>query len=247
MLKRILKYLLIAIIAGYTLFAVIVIPSSPKTEVCKGVYVDVNDDGMNIISNDEIMDILMEEGFDPTGKELNDSVCGEIESFMNNISIIKECQVYRNFKGYVMVNIDCRIPIVKVQDEKNDVYYIDEEGYIIHGIHKALYLPVASGHIDDSMANEITAIAKAINGDEFWSSQIEQIYFDKNKKAILVPLVGNHIIEFGKVENIEKKFRKLYTFYQNGMNEIGWNKYSKLNVEFNDKVICTKRERYGKK
>jgi cell division protein FtsQ len=58
----------------------------------------------------------------------------------------------------------------------------------------------------------------------------------------MVPRVGNHIIEFGEAENIEEKLDKLYTFYLNGMNKIGWNKYSKLNIEFGNKVICTQRK-----
>ena len=247
MLKQIFKYLIIAIFAGYALFAIIAIPSSKKTEVCRGVLVNVDDNDMNIINRDEIIDILKNERLDPTGKMLDNIVCGDIETYMNNISAIKECQVYKSTKGYVVVNVDCRIPIVKVHDEENSVYHIDNEGNIITGIQKALYLPVVSGHVDKSMAKDITAMAEEINRDKFWSSQIEQIYFDKNGKIILIPRVGNHIIEVGEADNIEKKFIKLYTFYQNGMNNIGWNKYNKLNIEFSDKVICTKRDRYGKK
>ena len=247
MLKRIIKYLLVAIIAGYALFALFIIPSSKKKGVCRGVLVKVDDNDMNIISRDEILEIIKERGLDPTGKELDNFICGDIEMFMNGISIIEECQVYKSFKGYVMVNIDCRIPIVKVHDMDNSVYHIDENGNRIEGIHKALYLPIASGHVNDSTAKCITAIAKRINEDRFWTAQVEQIYLDKNQKVILVPRAGNHIIEFGKAENIDKKLQKLYTFYQNGMNEIGWNKYSKINIEFSDKVICTKREKYGKK
>ncbi len=247
MLKKIFKYLLVALFAGYALFAIVIIPSFKKTEVCNGMLVSVDDNGMNIISSDEVLDILEKEGIDPTGKELDSILCSDIETYINNISIIDKCQVYKSIKGYVIVNIDCRIPIIKVQDKNNAIYHIDNNGNIIHGIHKALYLPVANGEIVDSMRNDITAIAKTIRKDKFWSSQIEQIYFDKNKKIVMVPRVGNHIIEFGEAENIEKKFRKLYTFYQNGMNNIGWNKYSKINIEFSDKVICTKRDRYGKK
>lgn len=247
MLKRIFKYLLIALFAGYALFAVAIIPSFKKTEVCNGMLVDVDDNGMGIITNDEIVEMLEKEGFNPTGKNLDDIVCGDIEKFMNSISLIDECQVYKSIKGYVIVNVDCRKPIIKVHDKNNTAYHIDDKGTIIHGIHKALYLPVANGEIVDSMKNDITAIAKVIRKDDFWNSQIEQIYFDKNGKIVLIPRVGNHIIEFGRAEDIEKKFRKLYTFYHNGMNNIGWNKYSKINIEFSDKVICTKRERYGKK
>ena len=91
MLKRIFKYLLVAIIAGYTLFAVAVIPSFKETGVCKGVLVNIDDNGMGIISSDEVTDMLNKENLDPTGKELDKSTCCDIELFMNNISLIEEC------------------------------------------------------------------------------------------------------------------------------------------------------------
>ena len=59
----------------------------------------------------------------------------------------------------------------------------------------------------------------------------------------MVPRVGDHIIELGKAEQVEEKLEKLYTFYKQGMNNVGWNKYSKVNIEFNDKVICTRKEK----
>ena len=243
MLKRIFKYLLAAVIVCYTLFALIYFPSLKREGICQGVLVNVNDSELEIISRDEVMEILKEEGLDPSGRNINDFHCCDIENFMDNISLIEKCEVYKSIKGYAVIDIDCRIPIIKVYDKNNRTYHVDRKGNIIDGIHKALYLPIASGCIDDSIAtNDVVAMAKAINEDEFWSSQIEQIHFDEQKHITMVPRVGNHIIEFGEAENIEEKLDKLYTFYLNGMNKIGWNKYSKLNIEFGNKVICTQRK-----
>ena len=243
MFKRILKYLLVAVIVCYTLFALIIIPLDKKNGTCQGVLVNVNDNGLEIISRDEILDILKKEGLDPSDKNINGFYCSDIENFIDSISLVEKCQVYKSIKGYTVIDIDCRIPIIKVFDKDNKIYHIDKKGNIVHGINKALYLPVANGCIDDSIAtNDVIAIARAINDDRFWSSQIEQIYFDKNRHITMIPRVGSHIIEFGEAQDIEEKFEKLYTFYQNGMNKIGWNKYSKLNIEFGNKVICTQKK-----
>lgn len=247
MFKRILKYLLAVAIVCYASFALFVIPSKEKSGICQGVLINVDDNEMEIISRDEVMDIIKKEGLDPSGKDIGEFYCRDIENFVDSISLVDKSQVYKSIKGYTVIDIDCRIPIVKVYDNENRSYYIDEKGNIIYGIHKALYLPIANGYINDSIAiDDVMRIAKAINGDRFWSSQIEQIYFDKNRKITLIPRVGNHIIEFGEAKEIEKKFDKLYTFYQEGMNRIGWNKYSKLNIEFGNKVICTQRNKYDK-
>ena len=45
------------------------------------------------------------------------------------------------------------------------------------------------------------------------------------------------------VDNASEKLDKLYTFYSKGLNSMGWEKYEKLNIEFNDKVIGTKKNK----
>ena len=54
--------------------------------------------------------------------------------------------------------------------------------------------------------------------------------------------MGNHVIELGTIRQIDEKFENLKAFYQKGLNTVGWNKYSKLNIKISNKVICTKRD-----
>mgnify|MGYP000956836569 FL=1 len=42
-------------------------------------------------------------------------------------------------------------------------------------------------------------------------------------------------------ENYKKKFRNLRAFYLQGLNNVGWNKYEKISLRFDNQVICTKR------
>ena len=41
----------------------------------------------------------------------------------------------------------------------------------------------------------------------------------------------------------QEKFEKLKTFYEKGLNQVGWNKYSRISLEFNNQIICTKKEK----
>ena len=76
-----------------------------------------------------------------------------------------------------------------------------------------------------------------------WKAQIQQINVTPAKELELVPQVGDHIIFLGKPGNYENKFDRLKTFYKKGLNEIGWNKYSRISLEFNNQIICTKKEK----
>jgi len=57
----------------------------------------------------------------------------------------------------------------------------------------------------------------------------------------LIPRVGAHLILFGSIDNYERKFRNLKIFYEQGLNNIGWNKYEKINLKFDNQIVCTKK------
>lgn len=242
MLKKILKIIIILLFLSYAVFAFIVLPLMKDEGVCKYMLINIEHNDLGAISRDSIIGLLKDEELYPIGKKTDNIDCYKIENYIKDISIIRSCQVYMNTKGYVNVDIECKIPSIRVINDIGRTYCVDSEGDIIENIQKALYLPVVTGCITDDMArNELKEIANAIDGNAFWTAQIEQIHFDENREVIIIPRVGDHIIELGKAEDIEEKLHKLYTFYQKGMNTVGWNKYSKLNIEFNEKVICTKR------
>ena len=86
MFKRILKYLIVAVIVCYALFALCVIPSFKESGVCRDVIINVNDNEMEIISRDEVMELLKKEGLDPSGKKIDGFNCYDIENFIDSIS-----------------------------------------------------------------------------------------------------------------------------------------------------------------
>jgi len=45
-----------------------------------------------------------------------------------------------------------------------------------------------------------------------------------------------------KLDGFERKLERVKAFYERGLNQVGWNKYSRINVEFSNQIICTKRE-----
>ena len=72
---------------------------------------------------------------------------------------------------------------------------------------------------------------------------IEQINVTPKQELELVPRVGSHILFLGKAEDYNEKFRKLQTFYEKVLSQVGWNKYERISVEFNNQIICTKKEK----
>jgi cell division protein FtsQ len=84
-------------------------------------------------------------------------------------------------------------------------------------------------------------MADLIQSDPFWDSQIVQVYVNGKGEYELIPRVGSHIILLGTGEQIETKFFKLRTLYEEGFSRQGWNQYEIINLKYDKQVICTKR------
>lgn len=241
MLKKILIITAAVLLGGYLIFALLFLTPGYDEELCKGVEIFMEEE-QKVLTVQNVENIIKSKKLDPTGKPMKDIDCAVIEKTIKEYSLVESCECYKTHKGLVGIRVKNKMPIMQVFDENGKEFFIDDSGCIIEGVQNALYLPVASGHIEHSMADgELLAVARFLQGNKFWNQQIEQVYFTPKKEVILIPRVGNHAIELGVVENLDEKLEKLKEFYEKGLNEIGWNKYKKLNIEFKDKVIGTKK------
>lgn len=124
-----------------------------------------------------------------------------------------------------------------------DNYYIDHSGKIMNAAGKPIHVAVATGFIDRKFAQqELYELGLYLQRNPFWKAQVEQINVTPKKELEIVPRVGDHILFLGKATDFEEKFSKLQTFYSKVLNRIGWNKYERISIEFNNQIIGTKKE-----
>lgn len=242
MLKKIVLSTVAFIAGTYMILALTCFTKRPADTPCQGIDVSIIGDKYEMLDNEKISSLLEAKGLNPKGKPMNKIDCNKIEEAIKGSSLIKDCQCYKTHRNLIGIRISSRTPIMQVFDKNGKEFYIDDSGNIINGVPTAVYLPLASGNIDTDMAkNELLEIATYLQENRFWKEQTEQIYFTPKKEIILIPRVGNHTIELGSCENLSNKLETLEKFYKKGLNKVGWNKYEKLNIEFNNQVIGTKR------
>ena len=243
-MKRILSIIVLALLSGYILFAAIVFCRKPAGQVCQGVRLEIRDSlGTGYMSSKDVTDLLTKSNLDPTGRPLDEVSLSTIEKTLESSPIIASCECYKTISGHVTVEIKCRRPILRIITDSNDSYYLDEEGDIIEHIAYAVYIPIATGHITRAYAQkELYALAQYLQSEELWNAQIEQIHVNSQGEIELIPRVGDHIISLGRPGDYEQKFSKLQTFYEKGLNKIGWDRYSRISIDYNNQVVATKRE-----
>jgi cell division protein FtsQ len=106
---------------------------------------------------------------------------------------------------------------------------------------------IATGHISMAYAQKkLARLGSFILKSPLWHHQIEQLNVLEDGTVEIVPRIGDHIVYLGSPVNIQSKLNRLEKFYRYGLSEAGWNKYSYINLEFDNQIICKKRKKGNK-
>jgi cell division protein FtsQ len=258
-MKKILKiFALIPLL--YLLVLPVYFAGSVSSKPCKGVSIDLKDSSQyHFVTKKQLLNLAYGGSGKILGQPLKSLNLPEIE---NRVSVLKElrtAEVYETIDGVLHVYADQREPIMRIMPDDGGDYFLDEDGVVVRS--RNLYTPrlhVAGGNITitKAMLNGISVLdttikntilrdlyefVNYINDDDFWSAQIDQIYVDNNDEIDLIPRVGSMMVHLGTIENYKGKLRNLEAFYNKVLPEVGWNKYSLINLEFKDQVVCKKR------
>lgn len=217
--------------------------------------------GNYFIDTSCIEDIIREQ----TGVYEGHPVCKhslkKLNETINSIAFTDHVKTFRTISGKLGVEIALRSPVIRIIGNNYESFYIDESGYVfpLSELHTARVI-IATGDIGadipvganvskkDEEGNKAAGekmaglfeLASFIHGDAFWKAFIDHIYVLPNGKLELIPKNGYHIIEFGRPESIEEKFGKLKAFYLFGLPGKGWHYYRRVNLEYNNQIICSK-------
>lgn len=254
-LRNIISWLLI----GFYIIVILGFISEKHSSVlCNHIDVHILDSGMsNFISSQDVIDMLKQSDLKLLGEPIETVNTNHVEVTLLMNGIIKTSEVYITENGELNIEITQREPVVRVINKNNLGYYLDNEGTIIPVSEKCSpHVLVANGFIhepfkvsktkniydnyDKHIYYDLVELVKFIHADEFWNSQIVQIYVNENQEFELIPRVGAHIILFGDITDYREKFDKLYTLYTEWLNKNNWNEYLYINLKYKNQVVCTK-------
>ncbi|WP_289054071.1 cell division protein FtsQ/DivIB [Carboxylicivirga marina] len=241
-MKRWKNILFLIIIGMYFPVTISFVSVYKSNVVCGEITTSITDSIDNqFVTADELTEIALDKYPALLGSKMQDVDCHQMETFFQKHPAIEKCEVYLTYGGALHLDVKQREPLVRVFDN-NDTYYLDMNGDKMPLFkNHAAHVLVASGFIKRlSSFEDLLCISKMIYEDSFWKAQIEQIYVSEKGELTLVPRVGDHIIEFGKVEDSEMKFRNLKALYTQGWDAREWNLYKKVSLKYKGQVVCTK-------
>lgn len=243
MIKKLAIVFLLLGLACYFVAAVTVLNRPSGDVVCSGVEVFVDDSlQTGFIHSKEVMQMLGEQKCNPVGRLMDEVALGQVEAVLLKSPYIEDVTAYKTPGGKVCIAIRQRLPILHVMPDGGEDYYIDRTGSQMPKSYFSAHLPVATGHITrEYAARKLVRLAGMIQEDEFWNNQIQQIYVTSAGEVELIPRVGEHTILLGEPVRLADKLARLKKFYTEGLNKVGWNKYSVINLKYDNQVVCKKK------
>jgi cell division protein FtsQ len=174
----------------------------------------------------------------------------DVEKKIKSEPFIKDAQLYSDLKGNLVVKTELRRPIARLVRNDGPDGYIAEDGTVMPVSDKftARVVLMSGSYVnqllkqnnvnDTEDGKNLIALLNVIREDDFWAAQIAQLDIDSKARITLFPQVGDEKIEFGKPENIEVKFKKLMIFYKEILPRMGWNKYGRVNLEYEGQIVA---------
>ena len=258
-MKKALKILIVV-----PLLYLVLLPAffadSTNAKIVTGVEIIISDSSdYQFVTKDYLYNLLYNNSGNIVGKPIKEVSLNDIEKNIQTVRELRTAEAYMTIDGKVKIWVKQRQPIMRVMPDAGGDYFVDNEGVVIRKRNlnsPRLHIVMGNINISQAMLNgtsvldttiknsslkDIYHLVSYIKKDDFLSAQIDQIYVDGSNAINIIPRVGNHVVRLGSIENFKEKLGNLEAFYKNVLPEVGWNKYSVINLEFKDQIVCKRR------
>jgi len=164
----------------------------------------------------------------------------DLETALKSNPMIKTAEVYLTVNGEVRADVEQRKPIARVNT--NASYYIDEDGLFMPlSENRSARVPLITGHILKNDIGSVYQMARKIHEDEFLKVHIVEIIQHPDNSISLKTRELDFEIFIGRLVHLDKKINNLKAFFQKAIKDGTLANYSKVNLQFNNQVVCTKK------
>jgi cell division protein FtsQ len=243
-LKKILIILASVLVIGYLVFAAIYFNSSSYNRVVKRFDVVVRDSlRTQFVQAEDIVSLVKRLELYPVGKTFGEINTLQIRDSILTNQLVQSAEVFTTARGTVVASVRQREPILRVISDTRGRFYVDSRREIMPtSTNFVLYVPLATGAINEEFAQEeLYDFALFLNRNPYWNAWVEQIVVRRNQDVELIPRVGDFRIIMGNLDNYAAKLDKFSLFVDRGLNTVGWNRYSEINLRFENQVVAVRR------
>ena len=253
--KNIFKILMISMWSAIGIGGIILLIAAMKKkdhQMCTGYEVVITGPEEQLfIDKNDVEELLFGNNRQIANKSFESFDLFKMEAKLEKNVWIEDAELFFDNNGILKIRVKEREPVARIFTVTGSTYYVDTSCTQLPLSDKlTAHLPVFTGFPTDRkklgkedslLMRQIVHISQFIDKNSFWKDQIEQIDITQARTFEMIPLVGNHIVTIGNGNDIEKKFAKLFIFYQQVMSKTGFDSYQKLDLQFAKQIIATKK------
>jgi len=162
-----------------------------------------------------------------------------LEFELNKIELVRKSDVFIDVNGTMIIDIEQRKPIARFIDNKS---YLDEDGLVMpKSKYYSARVPVIKGYANtQDQLDLIYQLTNYIKDDKFLSQSATEILIDSNSNFSIKLRDYRFKILIGQLNNLDLKIKNFKAFYINASANQILNKYSVINLQFDNQVVCVK-------
>ena len=163
-----------------------------------------------------------------------------LEKSINNHEMVEKSEVFVSVDGVLKAVVKQKTPVVRIVTSQES-YYLDYMGtkMPLSEIHTAR-VPLVKGTITNENKQLVSDLFRYIYADEFLRKNIIGVEILPSGSVKMKNRNFDFTIEFGKIINVEEKFKNYQAFFQKAVQDKTIEKYKNINLKFTQQVVCTK-------
>jgi cell division protein FtsQ len=226
-----------------------------RVNIQKGQNVD------ELISKREVDSIVHSHFGLLQGTPMSQIDVGAIQVAVNRHPAIQSCNVYMGVDGILNIDIQQRAPMFRVMNSDGSGFYVDTLGqsfnlldrsvaYVpivsVEGVMGAMEFPATRAYYDENTLgltylDELIMFGNHMRKHADLKDWTEHVHLTAMGTLEVIPRIGRHVIDYGSIYNLEMKTKMLFQFYRSQLYITDLEKYSRINLNFENQVICEKR------
>lgn len=249
-MKRSVKISLIVLGAALLAVLVVVLNVSRSNSQVRGLEADIRYGSTPmLVSGQTVVDSVVAALPTLMQQQVKAVDCEAVAEAARRVPFLTNVSASVSVSGRVVVRADQRRPIARLFHGDRE-RYLDREGAVfpVSRVGNCNVLVAGGDFTDplrpDSLDAQLTAlwqVASYLDSESRYSKLIDQIFVERDGDIMMVPKVGDHVVELGDANDLDGKFANLVAFYRKGMPRAGWDTYSKISLKFKGQVVCTKK------
>ena len=204
------------------------------------IEVDFEEGDNLFITRNEVDKLLIQSLGNVKNKTKESLLLKVLEKNIEKNDMIDNAEVYVTIDGVLKAKVLQKKPIARIVVNGSSYYLDSKEGKMKLSKNYSARVPIVTGVLGNDDLKNVYQFIQRVLKDGFMKKQIIGIQVKPNGFFDLKTRMGNQVIEFGKIVDVEEKIKKLKAFYQKMEKDNSIDKYRKINLEYSKQIVCSK-------